>query len=164
MYKVPVLWRSASSLRFSAALGIARTSSTLLQPAKRKQLQVVSSCLCCRQNNAKRSYLLKPRVLLRRQQRQQKTTFSCPGLFRVAVKTDTSACKAKTTASCFKLSMLSSKQCPTVISAESARFIKTTTETTKDNFQLSRVVVSRSLTRKFQALRLKSSDVNTNIP
>ena len=65
-----------------------------------------------------------------------KDNFQLSVLFRFAFKIDTSACKAKTTASCFKLSMLSSKQCPTVISAESARFIKTTTGTTKDNSQL----------------------------
>ena len=77
-----------------------------------KQLQVVSSCLCCRhkQQGNGRGRWFAWRFYIRRQQRQQKTTFSCPWLYKLPSKKRHRDLLCETTASCFKLSMLSSKQ------------------------------------------------------
>ena len=57
-----------------------------------KQQKVVSSCLCCRHKQQSKGHdqYIAWRFYIRRQQRQQKTTFSCPRLVQVAVQEKTS--------------------------------------------------------------------------
>ena len=102
-----------------------------------KQLQVVSSCLCCRHKQQSNGHdqCIAWRFYIRRQQRQQKTTFSCPRLVQVAVQEKALRFALRNNCKLFQVVYVVVININAMGVADDSPVVsnKTTTKTTKDN-------------------------------